>query len=154
MKIRAARVADFDDLAQLFTDAVHSLADGLYSAEQCAAWAPQPPELAVWRERLMPVETLVAEEGGQLLGFVSYKPDGYVAFMFTAPQAARRGIASRLFGLAEEAMRALGAERLYTEASLASAPLFAARGFVIDEEQDVERRGVMLRRYAMSKALT
>jgi putative acetyltransferase len=157
MRIRSYTNADLSAVAQLFTDAVHGLAVTHYDEAQRKAWAPQPPDLEIWDARLKPLRVLVAQDarnsGDALLGFVGYEENGHIDLMFSSPLAARRGVASQLLGRAEAALRELGVAELFTEASLLGQPFFARHGFTVKEEQQVERRGVQLLRYAMVKAL-
>ncbi len=69
--------------------------------------------------------------------------------MLVAPGPAGRGVAKSLFDHAAAALAAQGVAELFTEASLVARPFFERQGFVVEEEQWVERRGVVLRRFAM-----
>ena len=46
---------------------------------------------------MKPLQTLVAEDGGQLLGFIGYEHNGHIDHVFTSPTAARRGVELRRF---------------------------------------------------------
>lgn len=155
MLIRPYRDSDLAAVAQLFTDAIHGLALNHCDALQREAWAPRPPDLDQWKTRLVPLQILLAQDtkDGNPLGFIGYEESGHIDLLFTSPAAARRGVASQLYGHAQTALRRLGIVELFTEASLVSRPFFERQGFVVKEEQRVERRGVMLRRFAMVKAL-
>ncbi|AZT83623.1 GNAT family N-acetyltransferase [Marinobacter sp. NP-4(2019)] len=154
MNFRNYTEADAERLAGVFTSSVHSLATAEYDARQRDAWAPIPPDLDAWRHRLGQLHTIIAEENGQCLGFLSYEPDGHIELLYTAPDAARKGVASALL---EEAARQLsegfGVTDLYTEASLVAAPFFLRHGFDTIEEQTVSRNGVNFRRFAMQRTL-
>ena len=151
MKIRSYTDDDLAAVAALFTASIHGLATGHYDAAQRAAWAPQPPDLDEWRRRLQGLNTLLAETQGRLAGFLAYAEDGHVDLLYTAPDSPRKGVASALYAEAEAALFASGVRRLYTEASLVARPFFERQGFVVREVQDVERRGLVFRRYAMDK---
>jgi putative acetyltransferase len=156
MLIRPYTHTDLNAVAQLFTDAIHGLAASHYDEAQRAAWAPRPPNLDYWQTRLSPLQVLVAQDppdGGALLGFIGYEKDGHIDLMFTSPTAARRGVASRLLGQAEAALRALDVQALFTEASLLGRPFFERQGFTVKEEQHIELRGAKFRRFAMVKAM-
>jgi putative acetyltransferase len=156
MHIRPYTNADLAAVAQLYTDAVHGLAGSHYDEAQRIAWAPQPPDLGIWENRLEPLKVLLAQEtenSDALLGFIAYEDDGHIDLMFSSPLAARRGVASQLLGRAEAALHAIGVAQLYTEASLVGQPFFARHGFTVRGEQLVERRGAQLRRFDMVKAL-
>ncbi|PKO34450.1 MAG: GNAT family N-acetyltransferase [Betaproteobacteria bacterium HGW-Betaproteobacteria-7] len=152
MKLRRYRKADVEGLVALFTASVHTLAATQYDAEQCRAWAPIPPNIDEWRDRFGALRTIVAVDDDSYLGFISFEKNGHIDLLYTAPSAARRGVASAL--LREASVQMSGAARtaeLFTEASLVAAPFFSRHGFEITEEQNVVRRGVSFRRFAMRK---
>jgi len=151
--IRAYCESDLEAVALLFTASVHHVADQYYDANQLAAWAPQPPDLSDWAQRLASVETLVAEVGGKLAGFLSYELNGHIDLLYTSPVTCRRGVASALYRHAEMSLLARGVKELFTEASLAARPFFERHGFEVTEEQRVQRRGVIFLRYAMRKSV-
>ena len=153
MIIRPYTPADLEAVAQLFTASVHQVAASHYDETQRAAWAPQPPKLNTWQERLAPLQTLVAEENGRLAGFLSYEDDGHIDLLYTAPGSTRTGVASRLYHAAEAALAEAGATELFTEASLVARPFFERQGFEVTEEQNVTRNNVSFRRFAMRKQL-
>lgn len=118
----------------------------------CLATNGAGPDLAAWRERLVGRTVLVAESDKELAGFIAWEPDGHIDLLFTSPRHVRRGVASALYRSAEQALRAAGGNALYTEASLVARPFFERQGFVVEEEQVVNRDGVDLLRFAMRKS--
>ncbi len=153
LQLRPYRADDLAPLVGTFTDSVHVLARPFYDEAQRAAWAPDEANLDEWRARLSGISVLVAEEDGILAGFIGYSPDGYVALLYTASHAARRGVASMLYARVESEWRAAGLARAFAEVSLAARPFFDRQGFTVVEEERVERRGVFFTRFKMSKAL-
>jgi putative acetyltransferase len=155
MNIRPYEDADLEAVAHLFTASVHELASAHYTAAQCAAWAPRPPQLEEWRQRLASARTLLAEDspGGELAGFISFMGDGHIEFLYTAPARAWRGVASVLYRHVETVLMAAQVPVLLTEASLVARPFFERQGFRVIEEQRVYVRGQGFRRFAMSKSL-
>jgi putative acetyltransferase len=149
--IRPYRESDAEAVALLFTDSVHHLASSEYDASQRAAWAPIPPDLNFWTERLGRLQTLIAEEDRQLAGFISYEQNGHIDLLYTSPAHARRGVASALYRAAESDLARHGISEIFTEASIVAHPFFERFGFHVVEEQCVQRRGVTFRRYAMRK---
>ena len=154
MKIRAATGNDFAELIRIFTSSVHGLATEHYDAEQRSAWAPNAPDEGAWREKFDRLWTWVAEEEGQLRGFISHDLNGHVDLLYVAPGAARRGVASALWREVESLLVFEGARQATTAASLVAKPFFESHGFVTMEEQTVIRSGVSLRRFALRKILT
>lgn len=96
----------------------------------------------------------MADCDGVLVGFVSYRPDGYLDFPFTHPTFARRGVGTRLYLSVESVLRSEGCPKVFTHASLAALPFFEHHGFNLDAEESVECRGAFLRRFAMHKVLS
>lgn len=150
--IRPYREADLEAVVRLFTDSVHHLASRYYSADQLAAWAPQPPDLNRWAARLASVETRVADIDGELAGFIVYEPDGHIDLLYNSPAHSGRGVASALFHQAEAELARRGVTELYTEASLAARGFFERLGFRVEAEEHVQRNGVSLQRYAMRRS--
>ena len=77
MKERPYEPSDLPSVMEIYTASIRSLAAHFYSPEQIAAWAPAPPDVARWQERLSRLHTIVAQSDGVLVGFASYTDDGY-----------------------------------------------------------------------------
>ena len=63
--------------------------------------------------------TLVAEEGGEVVGFTELEGDGYLDMLYEA---------------IERAARDQGSSRIFTEASITARPFFERRGFRVVRE--------------------
>jgi putative acetyltransferase len=142
---------DLPALVAVFTASVHELAARYYTPQQLDAWAPQPPKLAPWRDRLQNLQTIVATHGEDLTGFISYTPDGHIELLYTSPAYARRGVASLLYSCVERRLASLGAIYIFTEASLMARPFFERFGFAVTGEDTVLLRDHAFRRYTMRK---
>ena len=153
MIIRDFQASELHALVTVFQQAVHELAAGSYTPEQRAAWAPASPDLERWRERLAALHTLVADVGGDIAGFIAFSGAGHIDLLYTSPGFARQGVASRLFNEALKRLQARDVRELSTEASLEARPFFQTQGFSIVSEQVVERDGVALKRFVMTRAL-
>jgi len=151
MAIRPYRDQDLAAVAALFTASVHQLAASKYGQREREVWAPEPPDLEHWRQRLAPLEILVAESEGILDGFCAFEEDGHIDFLYTAPHAVRQGIATALFQEAERRLQVMGVDSLYTEASLVARPFFEKQGFRMRRMEWVTREGVGLRRFRMTR---
>ncbi|GHD99812.1 hypothetical protein U879_10750 [Defluviimonas sp. 20V17] len=157
MEFRRFRETDAPACGALFFRAVHEGAASRYTEEQRAAWAPwrvPPPEvLPRLAAKLAEEITWLAEEDGALQGFMSLRKDGYLDMAFVAPERMGTGLAGQLYDRIEAAARALGLAHLTSEASHFSRAFFARRGWQVDAPQQIERRGVRIENFRMSKTL-
>jgi putative acetyltransferase len=151
--IRSPSTDEFAVIGQIFHEAVHGLARPYYTPAQLAAWAPVRLDAAHWQRRLRQLEVRVADLKGALAGFIGFSATGFIDMLFTHPTFARRGVARELHQVAEAWLRERGVPKLSTEASLAARGFFAAMGYHVDEEQNVQCRGELLRNFRMSKKI-
>ena len=153
--IRAYDPRDAAGIADVFFRSVRQVALSDYTDAQVAAWAPQPPD----PEQMHRVATdgrltLVAvNDDDRVVGFINLEPDGHIDHLFCAPEAAGKGVASRLYQAIEEAARKQGISRLFTEASELARRVFLRKGFVVLEREDKVLRGVPIHNYRMAKDL-
>ena len=153
--IRAFRPGDEPALRAVFHDAVHGLTCQHYSPAQRTAWAPLEYDTAQWAERMQAIQPFVAQVQGNaaVAGFADLQASGYIDMFFVAPTFARQGVARALMAHLHAQAAQRGIARLWAHVSLAAEPFFAAQGFVVQERQEVERAGVVLRNARMDKAL-
>lgn len=153
MQLRPYHTNNLAELAELFTLSVRMLAREHYDAAQIDAWAPLPPDLDAWASRFGTMRTLIMEDTGCPLGFVSWRDDGdlggYISLLFVRPDAARKGVASRLLLAAEAALRHAG--RPHVHASKTARPFFERHGYTLVQEEIAVRAGIELTRYEMHK---
>lgn len=154
LTIRSYEPDDAIPLGRIYFRAVREGTTGHYSAEQRAAWAPHAPASAVWRRRLSHGETVVAEQDGHSVGFMTLLPEsGLVDLAFVLPEVMGQGVAAALYAMLENRARAAGLQKLTTEASETARPFFARQGFQVLERQELVRDGVPLHNYRMEKRL-
>ena len=137
LKTRQAVPADADGIAQAHRDSIRSIGPRFY-----------PPNVVDdWEEGLTGDVYRKAMEGGEVffiatgtidgtnvvLGFASdYGIEGskHGTSVYVRAIAARQGVGSALFGLAEEHAKASGASCIEVEASLAGVEFYKANGFI------------------------
>lgn len=141
MTLRPYRPADCPHLAELFTSTVHTVCARDYTQVQLDAWADGQVDLAAWNTSFLAHTTLVAVEGGSIVGFADLAPDGYLDRLYVHKDWQRRGVASALCD-------ALSGAKV-THASLTARPFFEKRGWRVVKEQQVERHGVLLTNFVM-----
>ena len=153
--IRDYERRDAAGVADVFYRSVREVARSDYTAEQVKAWIPGRWDAEREHQRSGDGRlVLVAEDGtGHVVAFIDMEPDGHIDRLFCAPEAAGRGIASRLYEAIETAARARGIDRLFTEASELARRFFERKGFTVLERQDQTLRGVPIHNYRMAKFL-
>src|SRR5829696_6854922 len=140
-EIRYYEAGDAPEIVRLFFETVRSVNRADYSDEQLEAWAPGVPDPEEWHARMAGRRTLVAEEGGEVVGFVELEYDG------------GRGVGRRLYEAVERKARGQGLGWIFTEASITARPFFEQQGFRVVREQMVSRRGVSMTNFVMEKEL-
>lgn len=148
--------SDASATRSIFQRAVRITAAAHYSAEQRAAWAPDPSDeepaaaAASWADRRATANTWVAEFDGVVVGFTDLdRASGYVDMLFVDPDAGRRGIGSALLERNIDEARDLGLTELTVQVSLTARAVFERHGFVVVSEQTVIRHGIALRNTRM-----
>ena len=151
--IRDYEAGDAPEIVRLFFETVRSVTRANYSDEQLEAWAPGVPDPEEWHARMAGRRTLVAEEGGEVVGFAELEYDGRLDMLYVRKDAVGRGVGRRLYEAVEREARGQGLGWIFTEASITARPFFEQQGFRGVREQMVSRRGVSMTNFVMEKKL-
>jgi putative acetyltransferase len=138
-------------LAEVYRDAVRTIAPQSYTREQVAAWALYPEDLEEFRSRLACGLTLVAEDAGRVVAFGQLQPDDHLAFLYCCGSASRKGLGSEIYRALEAHAFSNGVIEIHTEASRISRPFFEKHGYSTSTVEHVVRFGVEFERFRMSK---
>jgi len=152
LNFRIGIAADYDALGDVIFDAIHH-GPTKYTKAQSAAWAPAPKRGPEWAARLDTQHIIVAERAGEIAGFMTIEPGGYIDFAYIRPSAQGSGLFRRLFAAVSEWAEARKESVLSTHASLMAQPAFAAMGFKIDYHETIDADGQSLARAHMTKTL-
>jgi len=134
-KTRRATPLDADGIAAAHSDSIRSIGPLFYSQETVNDWgAGLTSDLYVKAmQRGEAFFIAVGEINGKptVLGFASHRVDGtaHGTAVYVRGTAARRGIGSALFRLAEADAIAMGATSIHVDASLAAVAFYRANGF-------------------------
>ena len=148
MRLRSSQSSDCPELAELFYNTIHAVNARDYTREQLDAWATGQVDLERWDRELREHHTVVAEEGGILVGFGDMDRSGYLDRLFVHRDFQGQGIATAICDALEGGV-SMG--RLWVQASITARPFFEGRGYRVVKEQQVERRGVLLTNFVMEK---
>jgi len=152
-EIRYYEAGDAPEIVRLFFETVRSVNRANYSDEQLEAWAPGVPDPEEWHARIAGRRTLVAEEGGEVVGFAELEYDGRLDMLYVRKDAVGRGVGRRLYEAVEQEARGQGLGWIFTEASITARPFFEQQGFRVVREQMVSRRGVSMANFVMEREL-
>ena len=150
MVIRRYRQTDLPQIVRLFYDTVHIINASDYTQKQLDAWATGEADMAMWDMTLGAHVTYVVAEEDVVLGFGDITADGYLDRLYVHHEFQRRGIATAICQRLESEC---GACTLTVHASITALPFFQKRGYRLVREQQVERHGVLLTNFVMTKAL-
>jgi putative acetyltransferase len=156
MELRPYRDEDSGATRGVFERAVRLTASGDYSAEQVEAWAPSAlsaSDLADWSVERAAVQTVVAAEGDEVLGFSDLVDGRLLDMLYVDPAAGRRGIATALLDHILSLAHDDGATEIETYASLTARPLFERHDFAVIEQRAVHVRGVSMTNFRMRRPL-
>lgn len=148
MTVRQYKSEDCQALYALFYDTVHTVNIRDYTLEQCAVWAAESFDPASWDASFLRHYTLVAEIEKTIVGFGDIDGSGYLDRLYVHKDFQRKGIAAALCAQLEDYPQT---EKIVTHASITARPFFAARGYQVVREQQVERQGILLTNYVMEK---
>jgi len=146
MILRQYRNEDCDIVSKLFYETVHSVNAKDYTTEQLSVWANNVDSLKLRHNDLLKQYTLIAEINGSIVGFGSIDKSGYLDLLFVHKDYQNQGVATALCNELE-----MGYSVIKTYASITAKPFFEKRGYVVVNEQEVERSGVKLKNYEMQK---
>ncbi len=146
---------DLDAAAKLFCDTVHAVNSRDYTPEQLEAWAPRDERrLAQIAEKLSEQQTVGLKECGILLGFGSLNDESDIDMLFVHKDRQGQGIAKAALCELERLVLERGKQAVSTFASVTARPFFERMGYGVERENVVDRDGVSLVNYLMSKQLS
>jgi putative acetyltransferase len=144
---------DAREVCRLFYETVRAVNLGDYSPEQVRAWASAPPVPAAWHGRMSGRHTLVAERGGEVVGFAELEGDGHLDMIYCRRDAVGSSVGSLLYTAVEERAGGLSTGRIFTQASITARPFFERHGFTVLRQNSVVGHGVELTNFSMQKVL-
>ncbi|CDO03650.1 putative N-acetyltransferase YafP [Oceanobacillus picturae] len=156
MRIRVFQSADINQMVSLFYETVHAVNARDYTKEQLNAWAPKDEmdaKLINWKNSFVRNITYIAETNDEIVGFGDMTQNGYLDRLFVRKDFQGQGIATALMNRLESEARKIGLPQIETEANITAKPFFERRGYQVIEPQTVERKGITLVNFKMSKGL-
>lgn len=154
LEIGSLSGSDLDAAAKLFCDTVHEVNARDYTSEQLDAWAPRDGlHLAQIADKLAVQQTVGVKECGTLAGFGSLDDKGDIDMLFVHKDRQGQGIAKIILQELERLAAKRGKQAISTFASVTARPFFEHMGYAAERENVVDRYGISLANYLMSKPL-
>lgn len=150
---------DAPAVAELFVASIAELAAEDYDEAQRAAWASAADDLAAFDAALGSMLTILAEAGGELIGFAALKENTktkenrIIEMLYVAPEHARQGIGKALLDVMELLARQRGAETLTVDAAESAREFFGKFGYEMQARNTVIRADEWLVNTTMKKTL-
>jgi putative acetyltransferase len=152
--LRPYQQSDLESLAEIRFAAIEELTVDDYDEAQRQAWASLADDDEAFAETLAKGLTLVAEIGGEPVGFITLHEGGLIDQLYVHPSVARTGVATALCDAIERQAATHGATALVADVSDTAKPLFEARGYRAEHRHTIEIDGQWLGNTRMKKVLT
>lgn len=127
--IRSMRMSEFNTVAKLVYDSVHTLCTNEYTPEQLDAWVPKDLYMPAFRRSIFRCYAIVAVFNKEIVGFMSTERDGYINRLYTRPDWVKKGVATALLQDTEKWARVHSIKRLELEASKSAESFYLKKGF-------------------------
>ncbi|HOP93649.1 MAG TPA: GNAT family N-acetyltransferase [Acetivibrio thermocellus] len=129
MNIRRYLPDDISEITELFYNTVHTVSLKDYSSAQINTWALKDIDKAAWNHRLSENFSIVAEQGGKIVGFASLAHEGYYDLLYIHKDYQRHGIAAALTDIIENKAVLRSICELAADVSITAKSFFEKRGY-------------------------
>lgn len=150
MEIRKYQNTDFDEIAELFYNTVHSVNLKDYSQEQANVWATGKLDSNRWNKSLLKNYSLVAIEGKQIVGFGDIDKTNYLDRLYVHKDFQGKGVAT---AICDELEKQANEGTISVNSSITAKSFFEKRGYKVLKKQQVELAGAFLTNYVMEKQM-
>ena len=147
MIIREYQSTDCKELAELFYNTVHTVNAKDYTNEQLGVWATGQVDMKKWNQSLQKHFSIVAVDVNIIVGFGDVDKSGYLDRLYVHSEYQGKGISTAICNRLESAVQG----NIVTHASVTAKPFFEKRGYKVIKEQQVERQGIFLTNFVMTK---
>lgn len=154
MKLRKYIAGDCKTLAEIFWRTVHEINAKDYTKAQLDVWAAKDMDLDAWNRSFLKNFTVVAEDGGAIIGFGDMDSSGYVDRLFIHHAYQGQGVATAILSKLEQNADKVGITSLRTNSSITAKGFFQKRGYREICENTVIRSGISLTNFTMEKTLS
>src|SRR5690606_28007139 len=150
---RRGQLDDLLELQKLFVDTITTICKADYNSDQITAWTSGVDNKQRWEDIMTKQSVLVAQHADKIVGFATLDNGNYIDLLYVHKDHQRQGIAQRLLNDIETEARRLKQIVLTSDVSKTARPFFEKNNFKVLTEQIVNRKGVNLTSYKMTKPL-
>lgn len=148
--IRPAKNDDAAAIAEIFRRAVMHIQNSHYSEQEKNAWLQDADNTDFWQKRIERGGFQIAIHNGRVAGFIEYLPEqGHIDCLYTDPHHQRQGIAAALLSAVLPTDKA--GKTITADVSKAALAFFEKQGFVVQHENQIQRKGLVLTNYRMMR---
>lgn len=151
--LRKGEQNDLIELQKLYVDTITTICTADYDQQQIAVWTSGIENKQRWDEMITKQFVLVAQNEDKIVGFATLEKGNYIDFFYIHKDHQRQGIANRLLEEIEAEARRLKQTDLTSDISKTAKTFFEKNGFMVLAEQTINKKGVNLSNYKMTKKL-
>lgn len=113
-------------------------------------WASRNTDHIEWGKARLGQGTIVACEGKKIVGFGKMTPTGLLDMLYVHKDYIKKGVGTLI---CDELEKQCETSEITVYASITAKPFFEKRGYKVIKENEVEREGVALINFLMTKHL-
>lgn len=151
--IQQAKLADLDEVRQLFYETITKVNVHDYTPEQIAVWSSGYMNLPKWEMRLREQYFIIARVEDKIVGMISLDTSSYLDLMYVHHAWQGMGIASQLLTALESQAKLWDLKEIRADVSITARPFFAARGYTISEYNEKTIKGIVFQNAVMRRVL-
>lgn len=151
--VRQGQLDDLPELQKMFVDTVTTICNADYDKQQIEVWTSGIDNKQRWNDIVTKQFVLVAQQDNKIVGFATLDNGNYIDLLYVHKDHQRQGIAGKLYADIETEARRLKQTTLTSDVSKTARPFFESNGFKVLTEQIVNKKGIDLINYKMTKIL-
>jgi len=127
------------ELWQVYFTSIRMVCINDYSEEQIQAWAPEPFDLNLFKEKMDKINPFIALLKGKVIGYADLQTDGLIDHFFVHGEY--QGIGAGTALMKKILKEGRSKPKLYSYVSHTAKPFYINHGFVLEKVRQEEIRG-------------
>ena len=151
--IRYGQANDLVELQKLFVNTIRTICTADYNKQQIEVWASGIDNKQRWVEIMTKQIVFIAQLADKIVGFATLHNGNYIDLLYVHKEHQRQGIAQLLLDNIETEAIQLKQTILISDVSKTARSFFEKNSFNVVKEQTVNKKGIKLTNYKMTKTL-